>query len=511
MRRRKLFRAMVAYVVVAWLLVEAASVVLPIFNTPPWVLQAFTFLMVLGLPLAILLAWAFDITPEGIKRDRGEAATTAGHAESLAPADPPHKSIAVLPFADLSDDAGNAYFSDGLTDEITNKLTRIGLLRVASRTAAARYREAQSDIREIARGLGVRYLLEGSVRKAADRIRTSVQLIDSRDGFNLWAEEYDGKLDDIFAVQESVAERIVEALNLSITPDERKVIRRRYTENSRAFDAYLEGQALVQYTDSHDKLMAARRHFQRALGFDPDYAAALAGLASVEVHLYRNFEPDEKHLAKARELAAKALQRGPGLARAHAAQGEVFAAEFRYAEAADKFRDALQIEDTDPWTWDALSWVLGYQQPPDAESAEQAAREAIRIQPQFTVAYYHLGRALLLQRRLDEAEAAFAHISELSADDTFARYGAAMVHLARGEYAEALEAHRAARLGGSAARMLRASILTASGDEHGALAELEAAFGEGLRDFSGLAADPYLAPLRDNPRYLELLQRYQDR
>jgi len=509
-RRRKLFRAAMAYAVVAWLLVEIASVVLPTFEAPAWVLQVFTFLMILGFPLALVFAWAYELTPGGLQRDSGDAAATEPRVTNTGNVQQGERSIAVLPFVNMSDDPTNLYFSDGITEEITSKLARLGQLRVAARTSAARFRGADMDIRDIARQLGVRYVLEGSTRKSGDRVRTTIQLIDSEDGLHLWAEEFDGALDDIFAIQEEAAVRVADALGLRITADEQQVIHKRCTENSKAYDAYLAGQALVQYTDSPDKLRAARRHFERALELDPDYSAALAGLASVAVHTYRNFDSAPGLLESARDLVARALENGPGLARAHVAAGEVSAIEYDYAKAAEKFRDALRIESDDPWTWDSLSWVLGYQQPPDGNGAEKAAREAIRMQPQFSVAYYHLGRALAIQQRYDEAIAAFEHVSELSQDAALTHHGLATVYLARGDGERALAEQIAGGLSGTVARVLRVSTLAALGRDDEALHELESVLDSGYRDFSGLDADTHLARLRDDPRYLELLRRYRD-
>lgn len=508
-RRRKLFRVAAAYAIVAWLLIEVASIILPTFDAPHWVLQVFTFLLILGLPMALALAWAVEITPDGIKRDTNGELSTREQDEERVPAVPHHKSIAVLPFVNMSEDPSNAYFSDGITEEITSKLARLDQLRVAARTSARRFKGAEMDIRDIASQLGVRYVLEGSVRKAGDHVRTTVQLIDSNDGLHLWAAEFDGTLDDIFGFQEEAAVRTAEALDLRISPQDRQVLQHRYTENSQAYDSYLEGQALVQYTDNPEKLAAARRHFERALMLDPDYSAALAGLASVEVHLYRNFEPSETHLEKARDLASKALSNGPSLARAHVAVGEVLAIEYQYEKAAEKFRDALRIQSDDPWTWDSLSWVLGYQQPPDAKGAEKAAREAIRMQPQFSVAYYHLGRALVLQERYDEALATFEHVRELSRDTEFAHFGFAQVYLERGEIERALKEHRAARLLGAPARIQLVSILSELGEIDKALHELQATFEAGFRDFASLNTNRHLSAIKGDPRFSDLLGRYR--
>lgn len=510
MRRRKLFRVAAGYAVVAWLLVEVASVVLPTFEAPDWILQVFTFLMILGFPVALILAWAYELTPEGLQRDPSTVGANVNQQECVDATTETAKTIAVLPFVNMSDDEKNRYFCDGITEEITSKLARLGQLRVAARTSAARFRNADMDIREIAQQLGVRYVLEGSIRKSSERVRTSIQLIDSSDGLHLWAEEFDGRLDDIFAVQEEAAIRVADALDLRVTPDEERVIHKRYTENSKAYDAYLEGQALVQYTDDFEKLRAARRHFERALSYDPDYPAALAGLASVAVHTYRNFESDREQLEVARTMAARALKNGPSLARAHVAAGEVCAIEYKYSEAAERFRDAIRIQSDDPWTWDSLSWVLGYQQPPDGVAAEKAAREAIRMQPQFSTAYYHLGRALTLQGRYDEAAAAFEHVSELSKNAAMARYGMALVHLARGKHERALLELDASSMSGAVVRIVRASALAGLERTDDALQELEAALEAGFRDFAGLDADMNLAALRDDPRYTKLIERYRN-
>ena len=418
-------------------------------------------------------------------------------------------SLAVLPFNNISADLQNEYFSDGVTEEIISKLARIKTLRVAARTSVARFKGTTKDAKEIGEELGVQYLLEGSVRKAGERVRITAQLIEATSGFHAWAEDYEGELNDVFRIQEQTALQIAEALNLQLTPQEQSAVRHRHTDNAQAYDAYLRGQALIHDFADPRKLGAARRHFERALELDSQYAPALAGLASVETLTYRNLDADESRLDRAAQLAKKALALSPRLCRANVAVGETLAARYDYAGAAQMFREALRVEPDDPWTWDVLSWVLGYQRPPDAQGAEHAAREALRLEPQFSHAYYHLGRALLLQQRVDEATEAFEHILELSPDAAIAHFGLAQAYLSRGQFDLALaESMKGGTSGGAVGHFQRCSIHAAQGNKEGALAELEFALEQGFRDFTAIDTDPHLESLRSEPRLQQLVRRY---
>ncbi len=215
LKRRNVFRVGVAYAIVAWLLIEVASVVLPTFNAPDWVMQVFTFLVILGFPLALVIAWAFELTPEGFKRektvDRAESITleaeperAEGVAEQVLAAEPVdrEKSIAVLPFVNMSGDPEQEYFSDGITEDIITELSRFSELLVIARTSSFAFKGQALDVREAAERLGVQYVVEGSVRRVGERIRISVQLVDGASGGHLWANSYDRDLEDLFAVQD---------------------------------------------------------------------------------------------------------------------------------------------------------------------------------------------------------------------------------------------------------------------------------------------------------------------
>ena len=419
-------------------------------------------------------------------------------------------SVAVLPLANLSPDPENAYFSDGISEEITSKLSRMSGLVVAPPSAAARYRGQAVDARKVGRALGVDYLLEGSVRKADRRVRVSARLVSTQTGFQLWAEELDGELDDVFRVQEEMALRIAEALDLRLSPGEQQAVRRRYTKNPQAYDAYLRGRALVEYFMDPAKLETARTHLEQALELDPDYPLALVGLSRVEAQYHRNLDPSPQRLAKAERLAQRALELEPRLAEAHVALGQVLGNRYEYAQAAERFRQAIQLEPENPYAWDLLSWALAYRQPPDLQGAEEAARRAIGLQASLIGAHYHLGRALLLQGRFDEAIAAFEQSKSLDANFESADFGIAQVHLTRGDYRAAREAmKRVTRGRDSPVIMVQEVFIRAGlGETDAALALLDRVLAAGYRDGAALRSSPHLAALRSHPRYGALLRKH---
>jgi len=416
-------------------------------------------------------------------------------------------SVAVLPFLNLSADAANQYFSDGMTEEIISKLSRIQGLAIASRTSVTRFKGTQKDIKEIGRELGVRYLLEGSVRKEANHVRTTAQLIDASTGFHLWAEDFDRDLKDVFAVQEETALKIAGALDLHLSPQERQAIQRRYTDNAQAYDAYLRGIALIEFIDNPDKLEAGRRYFERALESDPNYPLALTGLAWIEVMYYRNIEATPARLRRSEQLAQRALVQDAGLPQAHAAIGAIYACRYDYARAAEEFREAVRLEPGNADNWDNLAWALAYQQPPQGQAAEAAARESIRLQPTLARAHYHLGRSLFVQRRYQEGLAALNHARELDPSFLAAHIGLGEIYLAQGDYGRALaELQSEPRVPLVDFRICE--VFAAQGKKEEALATLEAALNGGYRDFAAIDASPHLASLRSDPRFQQLMGKY---
>ncbi len=418
-------------------------------------------------------------------------------------------SVAVLPLQNLSAEPDSAYFSDGMTDEITTKLSKIQAIDVASHSSVAALKGSDKSAAEIGKVLDVRYLLEGSVRKAGDQVRINVHLIDSTTGFQVWADDFIGEMKDVFSLQEQTALKIAESLNLKLSPQEQQAIQHRYTQNPQAYDAYLRGEALVQFSDQPEKVEAARRHFEEALQSDPDYAPALAGLAFVEGQTYRNSDANPVHLQRAEQFAQRALAVDTRLAETHLALGTVSADKYDYAGAAREFQTAVDLDRNDAYAWDLLSWALAYEQPPDAIGAEKAARESLRMESTYPKTYYHLGRALFLQQRYAEAIAAFEHARELDPTSFWADLGLGQVYLAQGEYDKAVAAlSKNIRPAGINYFWLTAAY-AASGDKEKALATLQKAFDAGFHDFAALDASPYFSSLRTDPRFQQLTQRYR--
>jgi len=428
-------------------------------------------------------------------------------AQSAAVAGKP--SVAVLPLQNLSAEPDSTYFSDGMTDEITTKLSKIQGIDVASHSSVAALKGTDKSAAEIGKQLGVRYLLEGSVRKAGDQVRINVHLIDATSGFQVWADDFVGEIKDVFSLQEQTALKIAQSLNLKLSPQEEQAIQHRYTQNPQAYDAYLRGEALVQFSDQPTKVEAARRHFEDALQLDPNYAPALGGLAFVEGQTYRNSDGNPVHLQRAEQFAQRALAIDPNLAETHLALGTVDADKYDYANAAREFRTATELDPNDAYAWDLLAWALAYEQPPDATGAEKAARESLRLESTYPKTFYHLGRALFMQQRYPEAIAAFEHSRELDPTSFWADLGLGQVYLAQGDYDKALAAlSKNVRPSGISLFWLSAAY-AAHGDKEKGLATLQKAFEAGFHDFPALDSSPYFSSLRADPRFQELMQRYR--
>jgi eukaryotic-like serine/threonine-protein kinase len=428
-------------------------------------------------------------------------------AQSGAAATKP--SVAVLPLQNLSAEPDSAYFSDGMTDEITTKLSKIEGIDVVSHSSVMALKTSDKSAAELGKAFGARYLLEGSVRKAGDQVRINVQLIDSTSGFQVWADDFTGEMKDVFSLQEQTALKIAQSLNLKLSPKEEEAIQHRYTGNPQAYDAFLRGQALVQYPDQPEKLEAARRAYEESLTSDPNYPLALAGLAWVEAQIYRNVDSTPAHLQHAEEYARRSLALDPRLSETHIALGSVLMDKYDYTNAANEFRTATELNPSSGHAWDMLSWALCYKQSPDPVAAERAAREALRLQPSFVPAYYHLGRALLLQKRYPEAIASFQREKELSPNSTMADLGVGQVYLAQGDYQQAVATLSKSAVSAAINYFFLSEAYAANGDKEKALAMLQKAFEAGFHDFATLDASPYFSSLRKDSRFQQLNQRYR--
>ena len=431
------------------------------------------------------------------------------HATPGASAVAVKPSVAVLPLQNLSTDADSVYFSDGMTDEITTKLSKIQGINVAPRSTAAAVKGADQNAAELGRQLGVRYLLEGTVRKSGDQVRINVHLIDSTTGFQVWADDFTGQMKDVFSLQEQTALKIAQALNLNLSPQETKAIQQRYTQNPQAYEAYLAGKGLLE-VETPERFEAARTNFEQALKFDPNYAPALAGLSHVESLYYRDLATDPSRLQKAEEYARRAIAVDPNLPEAHVALGQTYGLKYDYSAAVAELREAIRLEPDNSLAWDLLSWALAYEQPPEALESEKAAREALRLEPNSAASQYHLGRALIFQGRYDEAGAAFRRAKEIGSN-TYESLGMSQLELAQGNYDQAISylMNSGAASHTAMDQYWISSAYAGKGDKEKALAALQNSFKLGFGDFGALDASPYFKSLRDDPRYRQLLQQYR--
>ncbi len=381
LKRRQVFKVAAVYGAVAFAVMQAADIAFPRMGLPDWTITLVVALAAIGLPIAIVLTWALEVTPEGVKktypaasgeleaiialprRSRWPVGIFAAAAMVLlwtsvwwvfrdsgaaagAAADPAlAQSIAVLPFVNMSGDPENEYFSDGLAEELINVLTEIEGLKVAARTSAFSFKGKNTDAREIGEALGVGNLLEGSVRKSGDRVRITAQLIQSADGFHLWSETYDRELTDIFAIQEEIAGAIAAQLQLTLGTEVRRAVERRATDDLAAYDLYLLGRHnWITRTDSG--LVAARSHFETAIERDPTFARAWAGLAAVYNALpwYTGFPVDEATTA-GKAAALRAIELDPESGEAHAALAVLtFEFDWDWSEAERQFRRSLELD-----------------------------------------------------------------------------------------------------------------------------------------------------------------------
>jgi TolB-like protein/Tfp pilus assembly protein PilF len=334
LKRRNVYKVAIAYAVVAWLLMQIASQIFPFFEIPNWAVRLVVLLLVIGFPVALILAWAFELTPEGIKRaedvDVGKSITRkTGRKldffiiavlllvigillfQRLRPNVSPtvslslEKSIAVLPFENLSRDPDNAYFAEGIQEEILTRLGKIADLKVISRTSTQRYQSKPGNLSEIAKQLGVTNILEGSVQKAADQVRVNVQLVNAQTDSHLWAETYDRKLTDIFGVESEIAKGIAESLQAKLTGREEQALAVKPTNNPEAYDAYLRGVAFEARSGySNDLVRKAIGFYERAVQLDSNFALAWARLSRADAYLY--FRHGDTTAAR-RDAAKRAL------------------------------------------------------------------------------------------------------------------------------------------------------------------------------------------------------------
>ncbi len=383
LRRRKVLRVAIAYLVVAWVLLQVADVAFAPLGLPEWTIRLVIVMLILGFPLVCTLAWVFDLTPSGIKRSSESAVVSTGNgkgvsAPELTESTVPVKSVAILPFSDMSPARDQEYFCDGMAEEIINALCVVRELRVASRTSSFQYKGHNVDIREIGRQLGVGSVLEGSVRRAGDQVRITVQLLNTKDGYHLWSQSYDRKLEDVFAIQTEIAQRMVDALKVSLSLRETQLLGRGGTNSGLAYDYFLKGQQLLHaYSGNVD----AASMFRQAVQQDPNFAQAHAGLANA--------------------LAVKGVV------------VEITSEEYDEAFAAS--RRALELEPWMPEAFVARACLRSLQG--QVELANRDFEDAIRLNPTSYYTYYQFGRHLLSLGQAREAVLQFRMAAQLAPEE----------------------------------------------------------------------------------------------
>src|SRR5207253_201616 len=385
LKRRNVYKVAAAYAVIGWLLVQGTTQVFLIFEIPNWASRLIVLAIIIGFPIALVIAWAFELTPQGLKRTedvdlaaqgnrkshawiyivivgaafsiglifvgRYTARNTAGAArtEASTGSSIPQKSIAVLPFENLSDDKGAAYFADGIQDEILTKLASIADLKVISRTSTAKYKSKPEDLRTVSQQLGVATVLEGSVQKAGDKVRIHVQLIDARADSHLWAKTYDRDIKDVFAVESEVAQEIADSLQAKLSPAEANTLAAAPTKDTAAYDLFLKGESQLRAAnaslrpESFDQAIA---WYQQAIARDPNFALAMARLAESRLSQHWFVETfTEAELAEVKKTVEHALALAPDLAQAHVAHGLFYYYGYRhYEQALAEFGRALQLQ-----------------------------------------------------------------------------------------------------------------------------------------------------------------------
>ncbi len=479
LKRRNVYKVAVAYAVVGWLIIQVATAVFPVLQIPGWATRLVVVLVLLGFPLALVLAWAFELTPEGIRRSAGSdhpaprplraasivmllgAAAVAmwlftgrpfpfkqarhftgpdANGQNVGAA---AKSIAVLPFASLSEDKANAYFAEGIQDEILTRLAKIADLKVISRTSTLRYKSAPENLLEIAKQLGVAHILEGSVQKSGDRVRINVQLINAQTDSHLWAETYDRKLTDIFAVESEVAQRVADSLKAKLTGVEKATIETKPTENPGAYDAYLRGLALVASNrESASAFTDAANFFDEAVRLDPKFtlAWARASIAHSRVH-WSGYDRTAERAEKAKKAAARARELEPELGETFLARGYVdYLITHDYDAAWIEFKEAFARLPNNSEVLVALSFIERRKGkwPEAVAHQEQAAQR----DPQNLPVLSQLGVTYFALKRFEDAHAVVDRLLALAPENPQVLAGLARLYLAEGKLGDAESALR---------------------------------------------------------------------
>jgi len=481
LRRRRVIRVALVYLVAAWVLIQVAQAMFPALLLPDWTVTLVVILVAIGFPVAIILAWAYQVEAE-----HSDPAATSVHyvvdehrkldfviitalavivvilayelyVREATPelpvavdSQPPESvdsgikptgrpSIGVLPFLNLSDDRQNEYFADGLAEEILNLLVRVREIDVAARTSSFFFKNKDVDIRTVAMQLGVTNVLEGSVRRQGDRIRVTAQLIQADSGFHIWSNTYDRKLEDIFSIQDDIAREVVNGLQLVISSDSHDALQHVPTDSLEAYQYYLQGRDYLrgEYSDTH--LQSARTLFENAISIDHNFAEAYAGLCSTYLALYERSRSTE-HFEEAERACHRGLTQDAGAGGVYTALGNLYRLSGQPNEATTKFEQAIALNSRNV---DAIFGLAEtYTQRNDNEDAEMAYQRAIDMQPGYWRGHLMMGRFLYNAGRFSEALGFFKRVVSLVPDNATGHLNLGSSHYLLGDFASAAEAWR---------------------------------------------------------------------
>lgn len=519
LKRRKVFKVGAAYLVVAWLVVQAASIGFPAFDAPAWALRVFILVALLGFPIAVVMAWMFDITAEGVKLD----ASTSGSnrlfgvaalliilalgwyfygqpsfrkGDPATPVKADQNSIAVLPFVNMSGKADEDYFSDGMTEELLNVLAKVPQLKVVARTSVFQFKGQGGDIREIGRKLGVTNIVEGSVRRDGQEVRITAQLVRAADGFHIWSETYDRKLASVFALQDEMAKNIADALKHSLGIS--APVAARAPIDPEAYDEYLKGRELLR---QRADLPAAIAHLKAAVAKAPQFAAGWSSLSlTYEVSFWyiNHMTPAAQAESLAGEAAAaeRAAALEPDAATTEHAVGNVARAQFKFAQAEAHYLRSMEIDPGYPDVREDYAELL-YEVGRLQDSA-LAARQLVKLDPYFIVGWVRMSDAAAALDRRDEVEEAVRQIRAINPENGSGRFGLLQYALAHGraDEARAALAEIVTRWPGQA-RFAQQLLPWALGDSHQDPATITAA----IKDAPENEASFYLIARQDVDGY----------
>jgi TolB-like protein/Flp pilus assembly protein TadD len=568
LKRRNVYKVAVAYAVVGWLLVQIATQVFPFFEVPNWAVRLVVLLLIIGFPIALIIAWAFETTPEGIKRTAAADAAgersrggawiyivligaalsvglffvgryTAGHTtreNTSAATAISQKSIAVLPLLNESGDPKDEYFSDGLSEELIAALAQISGLKVVGRSSSFRFKDRKEEPKTIGEKLGVSTLLDGTVRKQGDRVRIVAALVNAADGIQLWTRTFDRQLKDIFAVQEEIAKAVAESLKGTLLGADARSAQVAATDNSEAHNAYLQGHFHLVRRNVED-FRKAIDYYDQAIELDPKYALAYAERAEAWTILGDLTGQRPTAYPKARSDAEKAVAIAPALAEARAALGFVRCfVDWKFAEGLAELKRAKELSPANPTANDLLARIIVYLGRFD--EAERQARQAVELDPLSTVTQGNLARVLFYAGKLDEADAVARKAAELQPtgasnhrwqvliaaqrgdgeaslreaqlepDEGYRRFELAVAQYVVGDRqaADAALADLLAKAREGFAYQI-AEVYAVRGEKDKAFEWLQIAFDDRDAGMLSLLVDPLMRSLRDDPRYKSFLAK----